>query len=100
LGKRLASELPNAALSTADVTDRAAVRAAIAEHAPRAVVNAAGKTGRPNVDWCESHPTETYRANVLGALVHVQGGCLGMTRDAAQAILDGVQTGLGTVKIS
>lgn len=26
------------------------------------------KTGRPNIDWCESHQLETLRANVLGAL--------------------------------
>ena len=32
------------------------------------MINAAGKTGRPNVDWCESHQEETYRANVVGAL--------------------------------
>lgn len=31
-------------------------------------MNAAGKTGRPNIDWCESHKVETFRANVLGAL--------------------------------
>ena len=33
-----------------------------------AVINCAGKTGRPNVDWCETHQPETYRANVVGAL--------------------------------
>merc|ERR1719215_1672737 len=32
------------------------------------VLNAAGVTGRPNVDWCESHKIETIRANVIGVL--------------------------------
>ena len=35
---------------------------------PTHVFNAAGVTGRPNVDWCESHKTETIRANVVGTL--------------------------------
>jgi dTDP-4-dehydrorhamnose reductase len=33
---------------------------------PKYVLNAAGVTGRPNVDWCEDHKQETIRANVLG----------------------------------
>jgi len=32
------------------------------------VLNAAGVTGRPNVDWCEDHRPETIRANVVGLL--------------------------------
>jgi UDP-glucose 4,6-dehydratase len=35
---------------------------------PSHVFNAAGVTGRPNVDWCESHKVETIRANVVGIL--------------------------------
>jgi 3,5-epimerase/4-reductase len=69
LGHRLAGLLPDASLSAVDITDAAAVRAEIATHRPRAVVNCAGKTGVPNVDWCESHPFETYRSNVVGPLV-------------------------------
>jgi dTDP-4-dehydrorhamnose reductase len=69
LGRRLAASLPDAVLSTADVTDAAAVRAAMVAHNATAAVNAAGKTGRPNVDWCETHQRETWRANVVGPLV-------------------------------
>jgi dTDP-4-dehydrorhamnose reductase len=68
LGERLSRELPGASLSRADITDKAAVLAALRAAGADAVVNAAGKTGRPNVDWCESHQAETYRANVMGAL--------------------------------
>lgn len=35
---------------------------------PDRIINAAGMTGRPNVDWCEEHQVETVRANLLGAL--------------------------------
>lgn len=69
LGERLARELPGAVLHAADIADEAAVRAALADCRPAAVINAAGKTGRPNVDWCETHQLETYRSNVEGPLV-------------------------------
>lgn len=35
---------------------------------PSHVFNAAGVTGRPNVDWCEAHKPETIRTNVVGTL--------------------------------
>ncbi|CAN6330931.1 unnamed protein product [Urochloa humidicola] len=35
---------------------------------PTHVFNAAGVTGRPNVDWCESHKPDTIRTNVVGTL--------------------------------
>ena len=35
---------------------------------PTHVLNAAGVTGRPNVDWCEDNKQETIRANVVGVL--------------------------------
>lgn len=89
LGERLARELPDAILSRVDITDRDAVDGAIFEARATAVVNCAGKTGRPNVDWCETHREATWRSNVLGPLVlaeaceaagayllHVGSGCV------------------------
>lgn len=89
LGTRLAAALPGARLSTIELTDRAAVAAALAASGATAVVNAAGKTGRPNVDWCEDHREETWRSNVDGPtvlaaacaaagvhLVHLGSGCV------------------------
>ncbi len=35
---------------------------------PARVVNCAGLTGRPNVDWCEDHKPEVIRVNVLGTV--------------------------------
>lgn len=40
----------------------------IASIKPDFVINAAGVTGRPNIDWCEDHKQETIRANIIGAL--------------------------------
>jgi dTDP-4-dehydrorhamnose reductase len=69
VGTRLARDLPGAILLPTDITDKSAVLAALREHRPTAVVNAAGKTGKPNVDWCETHQHETYRGNVIGPMV-------------------------------
>jgi dTDP-4-dehydrorhamnose reductase len=89
LGRRLAREMPGATLSDVDVTDRNAVAAAIHGARAEVVINAAGKTGRPNVDWCETHQEVTWRSNVLGALtlaeasreadahmLHIGSGCV------------------------
>lgn len=35
---------------------------------PTHVLNCAGCTGRPNVDWCEGHKADTVRSNVIGVL--------------------------------
>ncbi|CAI9760515.1 unnamed protein product [Fraxinus pennsylvanica] len=48
--------------------DRSQLLADILAVKPTHVFNAAGVTGRPNVDWCESHKTETIRTNVAGTL--------------------------------
>ncbi|EME44168.1 hypothetical protein DOTSEDRAFT_80011 [Dothistroma septosporum NZE10] len=45
------------------------VRQILDEIKPTHVINCAGKTGRPNVDWCESHKLETMESNGLGTLV-------------------------------
>lgn len=69
LGSRMAGVWSDAVTTDAQIDDRAAVLRALDEHKPDAVVNAAGVTGRPNVDWCETHQAETYRANTIGPLV-------------------------------
>jgi 3,5-epimerase/4-reductase len=35
---------------------------------PTHVLNCAGITGRPNIDWCEDHKPDTMRTNVIGTL--------------------------------
>jgi 3,5-epimerase/4-reductase len=54
--------------ASARLEDRAAVAADIDRAKPTHVLNAAGLTGRPNVDWCEDHKIEVIRANVIGTL--------------------------------
>ena len=41
----------------------------IAAHQPDVVFNAAGVTGRPNVDWCEDHPRENTLGNAIMPMV-------------------------------
>ena len=48
--------------------NRESVIAEIEKYNPTHVLNAAGVTGRPNVDWCEDHKQETIRTNVVGTL--------------------------------
>jgi|SRR3989344_848894 len=56
---------------------------------PLVVINGIGKTGRPNIDWCETHKTETVYSNVIAAVnlsmecaergiyfVHLGSGCV------------------------
>lgn len=55
---------------------------------PTNVINCAGKTGRPNIDWCEENKEETFFANVVlptyiqkacakyhAKLIHIGSGC-------------------------
>lgn len=35
---------------------------------PTHIINAAGVTGTPNVDWCETNKQATIRSNIIGAL--------------------------------
>jgi 3,5-epimerase/4-reductase len=48
--------------------NREAVIAELEKYKPTHVLNAAGSTGRPNVDWCEDHKEDTIRNNVIGTL--------------------------------
>lgn len=52
----------------ARIEDRAAILKDIEKVKPTHVINAAGVTGRPNVDWCETNKIETIRSNVIGCL--------------------------------
>lgn len=48
--------------------NRESVEREIVSVNPDFVINAAGVTGVPNVDWCEDHKQETLRSNIIGAL--------------------------------
>ncbi len=89
LGGKLKEIYPDAETPNIDIADPVAVRKTFDELNPEIVINAAGKTGKPNVDWCEDHKEETLRSNVTGPLVlldecmkrgiylaHVGSGCI------------------------
>lgn len=69
LANRLATLIPNTIIHPARIDDKAAALKALEEHSPLAVINAAGRNGVPNVDWCETHQVETYRANTIGPMI-------------------------------
>uniref|UniRef100_A0A2P2IHU7 NAD-dependent epimerase/dehydratase domain-containing protein n=1 Tax=Rhizophora mucronata TaxID=61149 RepID=A0A2P2IHU7_RHIMU len=48
--------------------DRASLEDHIAAAKPIHVFNAAGVTGHPGVDWCESHMVDTIQTNVVVTL--------------------------------
>ena len=68
MGTQLAEHLQGSVLTQTNIADERAVAEELEHIAPTHVVNAAGKTGRPNVDSLESEPRSTYRSNVVGAI--------------------------------
>ncbi|POR37296.1 Bifunctional dTDP-4-dehydrorhamnose 3,5-epimerase/dTDP-4-dehydrorhamnose reductase [Tolypocladium paradoxum] len=55
-------------VTTVRMENREAVVKELARVEPTHVLNAAGCTGRPNVDWCEDNKEATVRSNVIGVL--------------------------------
>lgn len=71
------------------VEDYSLVKRELEEKRPDVIINCAGKTGRPNVDWCEDNKSETMFGNVVVPLmlarasdelgiymVHIGSGCV------------------------
>ncbi|MFH1670806.1 MAG: sugar nucleotide-binding protein [Patescibacteria group bacterium] len=69
LGTYFKKAYPEAATPSIDIAHTSGVAQVLDECKPDVVINAAGKTGRPNVDWCEDHKLETISSNVTGPLV-------------------------------
>ena len=78
-----------AEISELRIEDYSKVKAGLERVKPDVVLNCAGKTGRPNVDWCEDHKMETLFGNVTAPLilaraceelalymVHIGSGCV------------------------
>ncbi len=64
----LTAQGKNFKLADSRTENRESVIAEIEAYQPTHIINAAGVTGRPNVDWCEDHRAETIRTNVIGCL--------------------------------
>ena len=88
-GKCFKKVYPDAEIPDVDISNPGDVAAALDTLKPDTVINCAGKTGRPNVDWCEDHKMETLLSNVTGpivlleaalkrniSLVHMSTGCI------------------------
>lgn len=68
LGKLCEAQKIEYVYGSGRLENRSTLEADIASINPTHVFNAAGVTGRPNVDWCETHKVETIRTNVVGTL--------------------------------
>lgn len=68
LGKMLADKGYDFDYATSRLQERESVERELLHSGCTHVLNAAGLTGRPNVDWCETHRQETIRVNVIGTL--------------------------------
>jgi len=89
IGGALREVYPDAICPDVDIADAGAVAEIFDREKPDVVINAAGRTGRPNIDWCETHKEETLRSNLTGPLVlleecgkrniywvHLSSGCI------------------------
>ncbi|KAM0753437.1 NAD(P)-binding protein [Meredithblackwellia eburnea MCA 4105] len=68
LADMLESQGKNVTRSLVRIEDRSGLLAEIDKVKPTHILNTAGVTGRPNVDWCESNKQATIRSNVIGTL--------------------------------
>ncbi|MEI7810524.1 MAG: sugar nucleotide-binding protein, partial [bacterium] len=90
LGNKFKDALNDEAeISIVDIGNIEEIEKILEEKNPEVVINCAGKTGRPNIDWCEDHKEETMYSNVVGPLVlakacmenkvfmvHIGSGCI------------------------
>jgi len=85
----VASHLNYELIDTRLETDSKAIANVLDKFKPDVLINCIGKTGRPNIDWCESHKEETAAINtalpiILAEecskksihLIHIGSGCI------------------------
>jgi dTDP-4-dehydrorhamnose reductase len=88
-GNKFAEYLEDSVMSEKRIESKEDVLSEIQKYNPTVVINCAGRTGYPNVDWCEDHREETLTGNVLLPLeiakacqeagvkmVHLGSGCI------------------------
>ena len=68
LGRRISAALGYTLTDTRVEADLADAGSFLDSERPAAVFCAIGKTGRPNIDWCETHEEETIKGNVRAPL--------------------------------
>lgn len=93
IGNRLANFIEDSTISYSRINTIDDIFNQIEEYNPETAINCVGKTGRPNVDWCESHRDETFFSNVTVPtmmaeacketdiyMVHIGSGCIYETK--------------------
>ena len=65
IGQYLEANLPDSMHYKAKLRSKQDIEDLVEDFQSATIVNCAGKTGRPNIDWCEDHKEETFKANVL-----------------------------------
>ena len=89
LANKFAGSLPGATLTAVNIADPSQVDSILGNVRPDVVINAAGKTGKPNIDSCETDRARTFLSNVTGPvvlaeaclkrriyMVHLSSGCI------------------------
>lgn len=98
LGKKFHEYFKGSVMSTKRIQTEADVEAEIDTYHPKWILNCAGVTGKPNVDWCEDHKEETLNGNVLLPLtiakVCMRGG-IKMMHLGSGCVYQGDNGGLG-----
>lgn len=69
LGQRCAELWPNTTIVDRKISLVSDVLDLLEIYKPDVVLNAAGVTGRPNVDWCETNQMETIKGNTILPLI-------------------------------
>lgn len=74
LGKKFHSYFTDSILSKNRINNTEDVVREIEAHKPDALINCIGKTGRPNIDWCEENKIDTIYSNLMIPL-YIQEAC-------------------------
>jgi len=65
IGNYLSTHLPNAKLFIGYIHNTETLKYLLEKEAPgHIIINCIGKTGRPNIDWCEDHKDQVFGVNV------------------------------------
>lgn len=89
IGNRFYNFLHDSAIAHERINTIDDIFAQIDKYNPETIINAVGKTGRPNIDWCESNKDITFFSNVTVPtmiaevcaetdiyMVHIGSGCV------------------------
>ena len=89
LGNKFNSFLDNSFISELEIREIDPVIEEINKYSPEIIINCVGRTGTPNIDWCEKNQSKTFHSNVLVPLiiaeackrlnkkmVHIGSGCV------------------------